>query len=303
MRAFYTGLGVDIFKDAVSLPGVSMQYILRGTLRGCNAPELYAPGSEAYAMLKGAVVGGPSLVFPCKHVAGQTRIRPHKYEEARVTKRVLGFDANSLYPSTMLHEMPCGLGRVVHYANPVEAAQELPTKLETGHWFGFAEVDIEVPRDLWEQFEELPPLFINRAVPDEGVPQHMKDYLRESGRTRFPAQNKLLGVLSAKKMLIYAPLLQWYLDSGLKLTAVHRTIDYRPQKIFNWFVQEVANSRRAGDADKERALLAEVFKLLGNSAYGKFIEAVERQTRTLYTKDEEEVDKHLRSAWFEDLQD
>ena len=301
MRAFYTGLGVDIFKDAVSLPGVSMQYILQGTLRGRNAPELYAPGSEAYAMLKGAVVGGPSLVFPRKHVAGQTRIRPHKYEEARVTKRVLGFDANSLYPSTMLHEMPCGLGRVVHYANPVEAAQELPTKLETGHWFGFAEVDIEVPRDLWEQFEELPPLFINRAVPDEGVPQHMKDYLRESGRTRFPAQNKLLGVLSAKKMLIYAPLLQWYLDSGLKLTAVHRTIDYRPQKIFNWFVQEVANSRRAGDADKERALLAEVFKLWGNSAYGKFIEAVERQTRTLYTKDEEEVDKHLRSAWFEDL--
>ena len=189
----------------------------------------------------------------------------------------------------------------MHYANPVEAAQELPKKLETKHWFGFAEVDIEVPRDLWEQFEEFPPLFINRAVPDEGVPQHMKDYLLESGRTRLPDQKKLLGVLSAKKMLIYAPLLQWYLDSGLQLTAVHRTIDCKPQKIFNWFVQEVANNRRAGDADKEKALLAEVFKLLGNSAYGKFIEAVERQTRTLYTKDEEEVDKHLRSAWFEDL--
>ena len=59
---------------------------------------------------------------------------------------------------------------------------------------------------------------------------------------------------------------------------------------------------RAGDADKEKALLAEVFKLLGNSAYGKFIEAVERQTRALYTKDEGEVDKQLRSAWFEDLE-
>ena len=157
-------------------------------------------------------------------------------------------------------------------------------------------MDIEVPRDLWEQFEEFPPLFINRAVPDEGVPQHMKDYLRESGRTRFPDQKKLLGVLSAKKMLIYAPLLQWYLDSGLQLTVVHHTIDYKPQKIFNWFMQEVANNRQAGDAEKEKALLAEVFKLLGNSAYGKFIEAVERQTRTLYTKDEKEVDKHLRSV-------
>ena len=64
----------------------------------------------------------------------------------------------------------------------------------------------------------------------------------------------------------------------------------------------VANARRAGDADKEKALLAEVFKLLSNSAYGKFIEAMEHQMRTLYTKDEDEVDKQLRSAWFEDLE-
>ena len=52
-------------------------------------------------MLKAAVVGGPSLVFTRKHVAGQTRIRSHKYDLARIVKRILGFDANSLYPSTM----------------------------------------------------------------------------------------------------------------------------------------------------------------------------------------------------------
>ena len=168
MRDFYTDLGIDIFKDAVSLRGVSMQYILRGTLRGRNAPELYAPGPEAYAMLKRAVVSGPSLVFTREHVAGQTRIRPHKYESARVTKRILSFDANSLYPRTMLYDMPCGPGRVVHYEDPWQAAQELPFKLMSGQWFGFAEVDIKVPRKLWEKFEEFPPFFINRAVPDEG---------------------------------------------------------------------------------------------------------------------------------------
>ena len=61
--------------------------------------------------------------------------------------------------------------------------------------------------------------------------------------------------------------------------------------------------RRKGDAEAEKALLAEIYKLLGNSAYGKFIEAVERQTRVLYTKDEDEVDKYLRSAYFEDLKE
>ena len=34
MKEFYTNLGVDIFKDAVSLPGVSQQNILRKTLKG-----------------------------------------------------------------------------------------------------------------------------------------------------------------------------------------------------------------------------------------------------------------------------
>ena len=68
-------------------------------------------------------------------------------------------------------------------------------------------------------------------------------------------------------------------------------------------MQEVANMQRKGDVEAEKALLAKIYKLLGNSAYGKFIEAVERQTKVLYTKDEDVVDKHLRSAYFEDLEE
>ena len=306
MKEFYTSLGIDILKDAVSLPGVSEKYILRKTLQphwGYKPPELYSPNKEAYAMLKAAVVGGPSLVFTRKHVAGETRIRSHQYEDARLCRRILGYDANSLYPSTMMKEMPCGPGYVKSYDNPEAYARVFPQFLWMEEWFGFAEVDIEVPEELWPEFEEFPPLFINRGVPDSAVPQHMHDYLQQSGRKRFPEQSKLLGVMSAKKILLYAPLLAWYLNHGLKLTAVYRTIDYEPREIFSWFVNEVANNRRKGDADKDKALLAEVFKLLGNSAYGKFIEAVERHTNTIYTCDEEEVDKSLRSARFKTLEE
>ena len=306
MKEFYTSLGIDILKDAVSLPGVSEKYILRKTLQprwGYKPPELYSPNKEAYAMLKAAVVGGPSLVFTRKHVAGETRIRSHQYEDARVCRRILGYDANSLYPSTMMKEMPCGPGYVKSYGNPEAYARVFPQFLWMEEWFGFAEVDIEVPEELWPEFEEFPPLFINRGVPDSAVPQHMHNYLQQSGRKRFPEQSKLLGVMSAKKILLYAPLLAWYLNRGLKLTAVYRTIKYEPREIFSWFVNEVANNRRKGDADNDKALLAEVFKLLGNSAYGKFIEAVERHTNTIYTCDEEEVDKSLRSARFKTLEE
>ena len=52
MRDFYATLSIDIFKDAVSLPGVSLKYLLRGTLGKRDAPELYVPEREANDSLK-----------------------------------------------------------------------------------------------------------------------------------------------------------------------------------------------------------------------------------------------------------
>jgi len=120
---------------------------------------LYAPEREAYDMLKDAVVGGPSLVFTRKHEVGKTKIRSHKYENARLCQRVLGYDANALYPSTMLQEMPCGKEKIVVYPYPSEAVADFEDRLWTKQWFGFAEVDISVPNEFWDKFEKLPPLF------------------------------------------------------------------------------------------------------------------------------------------------
>lgn len=82
-------------------------------------------------------------------------------------------------------------------------------------------------------------------------------------------QPNLVGALSAEKKMLYSPLLKWYLDHGLKIRAVHRTVDYVPQKAFKRFVEKVTENRCKVDQNTELALLAEVFKLLGNSAYGK----------------------------------
>ena len=108
-----------------------------------------------------------------------------------------------------------------------------------------------------------------------------------------------MGALFAEKLLVYAPLLRWYVDDWAVITAVYRTIDYTPGKVFDWFVEQVTEARRTEDVEKSKALLAEVFKLLGNSGYGKLVEALERQMN--YTKDEKVVDRALRSAYFSDL--
>ena len=67
-------------------------------------------------------------------------------------------------------------------------------------------------------------------------------------------------------------------------------------------MEKVTEAQRTGGVDKGEALLAEVFKLLGNSEYRKLIEALERQTCVVYKKNEKVVDKALRKAYFSDLE-
>ena len=311
MKNFYTEKGIDIMKDAVSIPGVSLHYLLKGAIER-NA-ELYAPNKEAYEMLKAAVVGGPSLVFTRYHEVGKTRIRSHQYAvpkdgeviteaHAKLCQNILGYDANALYLSTMLRDMPCGKERVEHHDDDSVMPLELTQRLKQGSWFGFAEVDIEIPKRLHPKFEEMCPFFYNKAVPTKAVPERMLKYLKKTGRNRGDGR-KLVGAMSAQKMLVYAPLLLWYINHGAEITKVHRTIDYKPKKIFPWFVEQVTEARRTGDKEKSKALLADIFKLLGNSGYGKLIEALERQTNVIYTKDEKVVDRALRSTYFSDLEE
>ena len=300
MKNFYTGKGIDIMKDAVSIPGVSLHYLLRGAIE--RGAVLYAPSKEAYDMLKAAVVGGPSLVFTRYHEVGKTRIRSHQIAEPKLCKNILGYDANALYLSTMLREMPCGKEKVVHYTGEyqTDGAPVLTHRLKEGSWFGYAEIDIEIPKHLHQKFEEMCPFFHNKVVPAKAVPEHMLKYLRDTGRKRGE-DKKLMGTLSAQRILVYAPLLLWYVNHGAVIKKVYRTIDYTPAKIFPWFVAQVTAARRTGDKEESKALLADIFKLLGNSGYGKLIEALERQTNVIYTKDEKVVDRALRSAYFSDL--
>jgi len=138
----------------------------------------------------------------------------------------------------MLREMPCGKENVVHYDDDrqAEAAEVLIRQLKAGEWFGFAEANIEIPERLQPMFEEMCPFFYNKRVPAEAVPEHTKGYLARTGRQRRDWR-KLVGALSAERMLVYTPLLWWYVNHGAVVTKVSRRINYEPGKIFTWFVE------------------------------------------------------------------
>ena len=132
---------IDLLKDAVSIPGISMMYVLNeaSKRKKYSEPDLFAPGepckckcsddcekfpcedckevrkdckictkNEAYEMLTTGMIGGPSIVFCRYGEAGVSQIRSHINEDAKTCRAVLGLDANSLYLFCSGQEMPCG---------------------------------------------------------------------------------------------------------------------------------------------------------------------------------------------------
>ena len=342
---------IDLLKDAVSIPGISMMYVLNEALRRkkYSEPDLFAPGepckckcsddceeegcekceeirdnckicakNEAYEMLKTGMIGGPSIVF-CRYAeAGVSKIRSHIYsEKAKICRSVQGLDANSLYLFCSGQEMPCGKEKVFHCdpeakpeAKPEQSLEQSSEEREkiiqnvlNDKLFGFFEVDIEVPEQKRKRFSEFCPLFVISEVPEEQIPQHMKDYKINTGRKMIKNNKKLLGVMKTEKILLYSPLLKWYLNHGLQVTKIHRYISYISGRPFKWFPEEVSSARREADNDKNKKQLGDTAKLKGNSFYGKMIENLEKHISTKFTTDEKLIDNIFRSPFFEDLEE
>ena len=145
---------IDLLKDAVSIAGISMMYVLNEALKRkkYSEPDLFAPGepckckctddceeagcekcreirdnckictkNEAYEMLKKGMVGGPSIVF-CRYAeAGISQIRSNTEADGKTCRTILGFDANSLYLFCSGQEMSCGKEKVFHRDSGGEA--------------------------------------------------------------------------------------------------------------------------------------------------------------------------------------
>ena len=154
-----------------------------------------------------------------------------------------------------------------------------------GKDFGFTPVDIEVPDELYDKFSKMSPLLVVQEIPDCDIPEEMKIYREKTGRKTVKGTKKLLGVTKAKNILLYTPLIEWHLQHGLRLTAVHQLIEYEPGMPFSWFPEEVTNARREADKDPLKKQLGDVAKLKRNSFYGNMIEDLDRHKSTKFIRD------------------
>ena len=274
---------IDVCKDATSIPGISMTYMLNKSLRKNKRPELYSPGDICYLcrdkqeelqhcscnsalkcggyceecqldmqalercgcekaaifnLLRTGMVDRPVQVFTRYHEKDITRIRSCVYgEKSNLTKDVTGYDANALRLYCSGDVMPCGKDTLVVNKKLFDKKRiaKFSKDISKGKILGFVQVDIEVADELYDKFSKTAPLLVVQEIPDCDIPEEMKIYKERNGRKTMMGTKKLLGVMKAIKILLYTPLIKWYLQHGLRLTAVHCLVEYEPGKLFHGF--------------------------------------------------------------------
>ena len=103
LSGFFQSLNLDIHKDGISIPGLTLKYLWQMKDNQCEF-QLFKGNEELYQKYS----GGPSIVFHHYQETDKTRIRGGK-----MCKRILGYDANALYLSAIGQNMLCGEHQIV----------------------------------------------------------------------------------------------------------------------------------------------------------------------------------------------
>ena len=151
-----------------------------------------------------------------------------------------------------------------------------------GSLFGLVKVDIHTPDWLKPRLAEFPPIFKNQKVARENISPFMRAYCEKANVLR-KGSALLISSYRADQILLITPLLKYYLKLGLEVTKVHFVAEFPDHKpCFQAFADKVSDARRDGDRDPNNDIIANTFKLTGNSAYGRICMNKTKQTDTVY---------------------
>jgi hypothetical protein len=104
LQKFYFKKSIDVFKTAISVPGVARQMLFKEAAKqGAEFSIIDEKNKDLYWKIKDNIVGGPSIIFQRHAKKGETKIR-----KGKTCQKVHGLDANALYLYALGQKMPVG---------------------------------------------------------------------------------------------------------------------------------------------------------------------------------------------------
>ena len=194
-----------------------------------------------------------------------------EYDEKAPSKYIMYLDANNLYGWAMSQYLPTGgfkwlTEKQINNLNLAKYQEDSNKGL-------ILEVDLEYPRELHCLHNDYPVAAEKVKVTENMLSEYSKN-IAEKYKISTGLVHKLIPTLSNKeKYVLHYRNLQLYTDLGLKLTKVHRVLEFNQSA---WLKQYIDfNTQKRTNA--KNAFEKDFFKLMNNSVFGKTMENIRKR--------------------------
>lgn len=161
--------------------------------------------------------------------------------------------------------------------------QQLLSLIQSDQIFGFCVCDVTTPAEIYNKIAwiNFPPIIKRADIEESHLSNYMKERVKQEN-VKLP-RTTVVQTYNGTQMLLFTPLIAFYMRLGLKISNVTKFIQYRPSRVLTDFVKSITDGRIEAILNQNQ-ILALAFKIIGNAAYGKFGERVDR-TKTVLGND------------------
>ena len=206
-----------------------------------------------------------------------------EYDEKAPSKYIMYLDANNLYGWAMSQYLPTGGFR---WMTEKQINKINLDKYKDDSKKGLIlEVDLEYPKELHDLHNDYPLAAEKIKVTNDMLSDYSKK-ISDKYNISTGLVHKLIPTLSNKnKYVIHYRNLQLYINLGLKLTKIHRVLEFNQSPWLKQYIDFNTEKRK----NAKNAFEKDFFKLMNNSVFGKTMENIRKRVDVRLVTDEKKL--------------
>ncbi|XP_078348383.1 uncharacterized protein LOC144633376 [Oculina patagonica] len=202
-----------------------------------------------------------------------------EYDKKSTSKYIMYLDSNNLYGFAMSQYLPKGGFKWLTQKQINET--NLAKYKEDSNKGLILEVDLKYPNELHNLHNDYPLGAEKVKVTKDMLSDYCKN-IAEKYNISTGLVNKLIPTLNNKeKYVLHYRNLQLYLDLGLKLTKVHRALEFNQSPWLKQYIDYNTEKRK----NAKNAFEKDFFKLMNNSVFGKTMENLKKRVDVRLKRD------------------
>ena len=258
-------------------PGLSWDAMLKMT----NIKLELMTDIDMFQFIEKGMRGGTSYIAN-RHGKANNRYMK-TYDEKAPSKYIMYLDANNLYGWAMSQYLPTG-GFKWLAKNQIDKIDLAKYKEDSNKGL-ILEVDLEYPKELHDLHNDYP-LAAEKVKVNKDMLSNYCQEIANKFKVSTGLVHKLIPTLSNKeKYVLHYRNLQLYTDLGLKLTKVHRVLEFNQSPWLKEYIDFNTEKR----TNAKNAFEKDFFKLMNNSVFGKTMENIRKRVDVRLVTDENKL--------------